>query len=202
MQPYSARTTRATLLGRVRGGDDDSAWREFDQAYREMLLRFCRSRGLQHADAEDVAQLVFARLAAGMGRFEYDRSRGRFRDYLFRCVRSALCDWASGPGRSVGAPLMEADGAEERSELSDALEREWVDHHYRRAIDHLLATADDRTADVLRGTVTGRDVAGLAADLGMREMAVYKAQQRLRDRLRARISEQIAAEDRASVSVG
>src|SRR5262249_54521926 len=111
MPLHSERTTRATLLGRVRDGDDAAAWREFDGAYREMLLRFCRSRGLQHADAEDVIQLVFVKLTGGLRRFEYDPGRGRFRDYLFRCVRSALADWAkcqSRIGRAVS--LEDADG--------------------------------------------------------------------------------------------
>jgi len=106
----SGRTTRATLLGRIRDGVDTAAWRELDGVYREMLLRFCRSRGLQHADAEDVIQLVFVKLTVGLQRFEYDRTRGRFRDYLFRCVRSALSDWAACQSRSGSAvSLLEAD---------------------------------------------------------------------------------------------
>lgn len=193
---HAGRTTRATLLERVREGDDAAAWREFDGAYREMLLRFCRSRGLQHADAEDVIQLVFVRLTNGLRRFEYNPARGRFRDYLFRCVRSALSDWAGCQSRQSRAVCLRDDGAiAGEDEIERTLEQEWVDHHYRLAIEHVLGTVEARSAEILRATLAGRAVSDIAAALGMQEMAVYKTQQRLRDRLRARIAEQVAAED-------
>src|SRR5262245_33077190 len=118
MAPTRGCTTRATLLDRVRDADDVAAWLEFDAAYREMLLRFCRSRGLQHADAEDVIQLVFVRLTGGLIRFRYDPARGRFRDYLFRCVRSALSDWGAYRRRAGSAvPLQDADAPADVSDL-------------------------------------------------------------------------------------
>jgi RNA polymerase sigma-70 factor (ECF subfamily) len=192
----SGRTTRATLLGRIRDGVDTAAWRELDGVYREMLLRFCRSRGLQHADAEDVIQLVFVKLTVGLQRFEYDRTRGRFRDYLFRCVRSALSDWAACQSRAGSAvSLLEADRPDGRADIGRALEQEWVDHHYRHAVDEVLRTAESRSANILRATLAGRSVRDIARELGMADMAVYKVQQRMRDRLRARIAAQVAAEE-------
>jgi RNA polymerase sigma-70 factor (ECF subfamily) len=196
MARHAGQTTRGTLLERVREGDDAAAWREFDAAYRDMLLRFCRSRGLQHADAEDVIQLVFVRLASGMRRFEYDPARGRFRDYLFRCVRSALSDWAACQRRAgSGVALLEDNSPEQLSDFARALEQEWVDHHFRLAIEEVSRTADPGAIEILRATLAGRSVRDIAHEMGMQEMAVYKAQQRLRDRLRARVAVQIAAEE-------
>ncbi len=196
---HTGRTTRGTLLNRVREGaegDDAAAWRELDDTYREMLLRFCRSRGLQHADAEDVIQQVFGRLIDGLRRFEYDRSKGRFRDYLFRCTRNAISDWAGCQTRAGKAVVSDGAAALDTSpEWEESFRREWVDHHFRLAIDEVAKTADAQSMDVLRATLAGRTPKEIALTLGMQEMAVYKVQQRMRDRLRIRIAEQVAEED-------
>ncbi|MCA9253978.1 MAG: sigma-70 family RNA polymerase sigma factor, partial [Phycisphaerales bacterium] len=75
-------TTRASLLLRIRDPDDQRAWREFDGAYGELIVRYCRARGLQLVDAEDVRQLVMLNLSRSIPRFEYQPEVGRFRDYL------------------------------------------------------------------------------------------------------------------------
>ncbi len=193
---HTGQTTRGTLLGRIRDGTDEvAAWRELDSTYREMLLRFCRSRGLQHADAEDVVQQVFARLVNGLKKFEYDRSRGRFRDYVYRCVRNAISDWVGCQSRTVAGVVGLCGVVKEEQEWVDSFHQEWVDHHFRCAIAEVEKTADPQSIEVLRATLAGRTVKEVAVTLGMQEMAVYKVQQRMRDRLRARIAEQVAEED-------
>lgn len=193
----SGQTTRGTLLQRVRQGADSDAWRELDAAYREMLLRFCRSRGLQHADAEDVIQMVFSRLISGLRAFEYDRSRGRFRDYLFRCVRSAISDWARcQEPRHSGVLLAEAESPEPAPSWSRAFENEWIDHHYRTALSAIAADVEESSLRVISATLAGRTVKEIAGSTGMSEMAVYQVRHRMKERLRARIAEQIAEEER------
>ena len=69
---------------------DDASWRQFDAKYRELILRYCRARGLQTSDAEDVRQIAMANLAKSLRSFEYKLTRGRFRGYLGQVVRSAI----------------------------------------------------------------------------------------------------------------
>ncbi len=193
----SGHTTRGTLLQRVRQGADADAWRELDAAYREMLLRFCRSRGLQHADAEDVIQMVFSRLINGLRQFEYDRTRGRFRDYLFRCVRSAIADWAKCQRpHDNGVLLAEADAPEPVPDWSQAFDCEWIDHHYRAALAALAASVERSSMEIIEATLAGKTVREIAGATGMTEMAVYQVRHRMKERLTQRIAEQIAEEER------
>jgi RNA polymerase sigma-70 factor, ECF subfamily len=191
-------STRATLLALVRDSADDEAWQRFERTYREMLIRYGRSRGLQQADAEDAVQTVFAKLAVGLRRFEYDPARGRFRDYLFRCVRSAISDLKCPMPGPAAVVRFEQSRSESRQSAADAslFEQEWVDHHYRMAMASVRTTAEPRSIEVFEAVLAGRSVREIAATLGMSEAAVYKAQQRIRDRLRDRIAEQIREEDR------
>src|SRR5262245_42164463 len=63
---------------------DAEAWNQFVQRYSGIIYTWCRRCSLQDADARDVTQNVFAGLLRGLQTF--DRSRVRFRSWLFRVV--------------------------------------------------------------------------------------------------------------------
>lgn len=189
--------TRVTLLARLRDGSDAQAWAQFESIYRDMLIRFCRARGVQPADADDLVQAVFLKLVKGLRRFEYDPAKGRFRSYLFRCVHSVLNDWRH--ERTPGGAAIESLGRAEHA-AADVVEppdweREWVDHHYRMAFAAVARTVDPRSAEVFEALRSGRSVEDVARDMGMTDQAVYKVQQRMRERLRELIRRQIDDEN-------
>jgi DNA-directed RNA polymerase specialized sigma24 family protein len=109
VRSYGSQGTHPSLLSRVRDPGDHVAWREFESRYRDLLLRFCRRRGMQHADAEDVVQVVLTNMAKALPRFVYDRRRGRFRDYLYRCTRNVLSRWQSRPKSAKGALIISVE---------------------------------------------------------------------------------------------
>lgn len=197
--------TRSSLLSRLRDTSDSKSWREFEAQYRDLVVRFCRARGVQFADAEDIAQIVFASLARSLPRFVYDRARGRFRDYLFRCVRRAIqrrsAESARGcpggvPNLLVPDDLDDAPAAVEPAEAA-LWEREWMSHHYRQAVLSLRAASTEaRSLEILERSLAGATPRQIAAEFGMDLEAVYKTRQRVRARVEAIIARQIEEEDR------
>ena len=79
--------TRPSLLVRIRDRQDAESWRTFVELYTPPVLRYCRLRGLQDADAADVTQDVMAEVARSMHSFGYSPERGRFRDWLGTITR-------------------------------------------------------------------------------------------------------------------
>jgi RNA polymerase sigma-70 factor (ECF subfamily) len=71
--------------------DDAKTWEQFVERHSGVIYGWCRQWHLQDADAQDVTQNVFAGLLAGLRTF--DRSKGRFRTWLYRVVRSRVSDW-------------------------------------------------------------------------------------------------------------
>jgi RNA polymerase sigma-70 factor (ECF subfamily) len=187
--------TQPTLLQRLRDPADEDAWRTFESRYRELIVRFARSRGRQQADAEDIAQLVLSSLFGSLRRFEYDRSRGRFRDYLFRCTRNAIARQAGKRGPTpAGDELMDQVEAADPGEV-EAWDREWEDHHYRLAMASIRRSFEPASVAIFERCLRGDAIRDIAADASMSEPAVHKVKQRIRDRMRELIAEQVRDEE-------
>lgn len=201
--PLDGGSTRSSLMARLKNPEDQAAWREFEAAYRDLMLLFCVRRGLQHFDAEDVIQRVLAGLVKSMPSFEYDRARGRFRDYLFRAVLHAISDWFRDPNRrhhrldtTLAATLAIEDGNGSDQDRT-MWEEEWLAHHTRRAFATVRQSVDAKSLQVFERSLQGASVAQLAVEFQMTEAAVRKIRQRIRARMEEQVAEQIRQEDAA-----
>lgn len=72
-------------------GDVD-AWTDFLAIYAPQIDRWCRLRGLQEADVQDVTQNILMTMAKQFGRFEYDPTRS-FRGWLRTVTENAVRDY-------------------------------------------------------------------------------------------------------------
>jgi RNA polymerase sigma-70 factor (ECF subfamily) len=195
MHPPSA--TRASLLLRLRDAGDAQAWIEFDRRYGPLILGYCLAQGWQLSDAEDVRQLVMAKLAGSLRGFEYRPELGSFRGYLRAVVRGEMSRHASRhKARARAVPLDDGMSEPGLDPPQDAVwEQEWMRHHFRLAWESVRAQSDERTLEVFRHLLDGAPVAGVAQALGMTPAAVRKVKQRISERLRAAIAEQILDEE-------
>ena len=193
------KSTHSSLITRLRNTADHAAWAEFEARYRELLVRFCRRRGLQEADAEDVVQHVFAGLSRSMAGFAYDPSRGRFRDYLCRCVVHAISKWSgrrNGPATPLDTRIAESLATRDLDPVeAHAWEEEWVDHHYRTAMATVRKTFDPKSVEIFHRSVGGATVVDLAREFRMSAQAVHKVRQRIRNRMEELVGEQVREED-------
>ena len=192
-----AEITRISLLSRVRDGTDGAAWAEFESRYRELILRYALARGVQHADAEDIGQIVMMSLATALRNFSYSPQRGRFRDYLGRVVRNAVARLRSRPNPT--APVLSsidtATEPDDDSQTDRLWEQEWVDHHYRLALRTVRATFEPKSVEIFEGLIGGKTVAEAAAEHGLSTQAVHKIKQRIRGRMEELIAAQVRDED-------
>lgn len=191
-------STRPSLLSRLRNGTDETAWREFEARYRDLIRRFCRRRGLQAADVEDVSQLVFLALARALQGFRYDPARGRFRDYLARVTQNTIHHLVSCPQRDVR--LLDAGVLESLTSVTNeapdaAFEEEWTQHHFRLAMRSVRARSKPASLEVFERLLSGQSVADVARALELTDDAVHKIKQRIGERLRQEIERQVRDEE-------
>lgn len=183
--------TRASLLVRIRDGQDHDAWRQFYRIYAPLVYGFARQRGLQDADAADVMQDVLRSVARSAGRLEYDPQRGTFRGWLFTVTRNKVFNFLDNRRRR---PLATGDSdAHQRLAQEPAADdsAEWWDEEYEK---NLFAWAMDQAKDEFQ-PATWRAFELTALDdvspqevgrqLRMSVGAVYVAKSRVLSRLKA-----------------
>ena len=95
-------TSSETLLRDLAADPATPRAADFARLYESVLGRYAaavRAGGarLQPADRDDLVQEVYLAVMAALPGFRYDRSRGRFRDYLRRAVRNAASRIAHRP---------------------------------------------------------------------------------------------------------
>jgi RNA polymerase sigma factor (sigma-70 family) len=175
--------TRPSLLVRIRDVHDGESWREFVDTYTPLVYRYCRRKGLQDADAADVAQEVLTEVARCIRRFEYQPERGRFRDWLGTIARRRLARFLERKGRGPAA------GGDSVGGLTAQPEAEWTDEFN----SHLMALALERVrprcepatwAAFSRVWLDDRPAAEAAQELRLPIEAVYLAKSRVLKRLR------------------
>ncbi|HEX6885409.1 MAG TPA: sigma-70 family RNA polymerase sigma factor [Planctomycetota bacterium] len=191
-------STRPSLLARLSEGRDEADWREFESRYRDLVLRFCRRRGLQAADAEDACQLVFMALARALPGFRYDPGRGRFRDYLARVTQNTIHHLLACPERDLRLLETEVLDSLRRAPedpLDPVFEDEWTQHHFRLAMRSVRTRSRPASLEVFERLLAGETVAGVARASGMSEEAVHKVKQRVGERLRQEIERQVRDEE-------
>lgn len=150
-------------------------------------------RGLQDADAADLAQIVLGRLLIAAPEFRYDPSRGQFRAWLFTITRRELLKMGQRAARQAAA----SGGSEVRQILeqqpgSDAEQADWdLEYHW-----HLFEWAARKVHAEFRAAtwqafwstaVENREAKQVAEELGMSVGAVYIARSRVLSRIRIEI---------------
>jgi RNA polymerase sigma-70 factor (ECF subfamily) len=82
--------TNDSLIARVKDPADEAAWVEFLAIYQPVVQRMARNRGLQAADADDLAQTVFLLLSSAINDWTPKPEGPPFRAWLFTITRNAI----------------------------------------------------------------------------------------------------------------
>jgi RNA polymerase sigma factor (sigma-70 family) len=183
--------TRQSLLFRLKDPRDEQAWAEFVAIYTPLVDRLARAKGLQAADAADLAQEVFRAVAGAIDRYDPDPARGSFRGWLFRIARNLMINLlAARRVRPQATGDSDVQDLLERVPAPDSAETAFFDTEYRRRI--FLWAADQVRAEFRPSTwhafwltaVEGHDPKAAAEANGISVGAVYIARSRVMARLR------------------
>src|SRR5437763_12089822 len=138
--------TSVSLLERLRADPrDDEAWREFVRRYRPKVFHWCREAGLQDADADDVTQIVLAKLAETMRTFRYDPA-GSFRAWLKTVTQNTWHNFLTAQRRAAGGDA----GARQRLETLEArtdLAQRLAEAFDQEVLAHALELVQRRVAE-------------------------------------------------------
>jgi RNA polymerase sigma-70 factor, ECF subfamily len=187
--------TSESLLLKLRDAEDAAAWERFVAVYRPAVYRLARRRGLQNADAEDLAQQVMGSVSRAIGNWRKDSARGSFRSWLFRVARNACVNAVTrGPHDAARGGTSVEEQLQQWPAQEDAIERLIEDEHqravFRWAAEEVQAEFQEATWLAFRlTTIDGFSVEQAAEELGKSVGSVYASRSRVMRRLKRKVSE-------------
>jgi len=187
--------TRPSLLLRVRDANDGDAWDEFAAIYRPVILRLARIKGMQDADADDLAQQVLLAVSHAVERWKPDASRGRFRTWLHTVANNAILNALTRGIRDRAAADESIDDLLQQcpdrdGPDSDLLRTEYRREIFSRAAQQIRTEFTDETWNSFWLTaVDGVDVDVAAVQLGRTRGSVYASRSRVMKRLKQKVEE-------------
>lgn len=182
--------TSITLIQLLRQSPRDlGAWDRFVRHYRPRICGWCLSRGLQEADAEDVAQEVIAILTRKIANFRYDPTQS-FRAWLKVITYHAMSDLMARRSRAIGdhpAPSLETVEARDDLErrLDELFDRERLEHAMVRVRAQVAATTWKAFWMV---AFEGRSGAEASQLIGIPVASVFLARHRVQKSIRKEIA--------------
>lgn len=204
--------TRASLLIEL-GKRSDVAWTEFLAIYENAILRYCKSRGLQEADAMDAAQAVYEAVHQKLPNWDANTERGSFRAWLFRVARNVSVDLLSvraragrGTGDTQHASLLSEirDHRSNSPEKPDDVDSVAFQIDLQRA---LFEWASDQVKEEVRPVtwqafcltaIQGKKAEEVAEQLDVSIGSVYTAKCRVMNRIRDVVQrwEEVSGQDK------
>jgi RNA polymerase sigma-70 factor (ECF subfamily) len=192
-------------------GETAAAREAFCRQYLRPVTAFLKARGLSHHDAEDVGADFFAKLLHEGGLKKFTPGEARFRSWLKTMLRNFLFKhWrdagrlkrgggvdhvALDPSPAEGSPVVDpADDSDDGPERAFDQQCAWV--LMERVVGRLREEAGS-AFEALKGFIPGAgsgstDYALAAAALGAGEDTCRKRVQRLRERYRSLLREEVA----------
>lgn len=187
--------TSESLILRVKDPADAAAWTTLLEIYRPVVLRMAVGRGMQAADAEDLAQNVFISIARRVDDWEFGESLPPFRVWLYRIARNAIVNAITRRRPDAGAGSTSIDellaevperDAHITAELLQVSRRE----AFRWAAEEIKPEFQPATwAMFWESSVNAKPIAEVAKNHGRSTGAVYLARCRVMQRLKEKTGE-------------
>lgn len=186
--------TSESLILRLNNQQDVAAWNEFLAIYRPVVLRMALRRGLQYADADDLAQRVFLSVARKVSDWEAHNAESRFRNWLGRIARNAILNelTRAKPDRASGAGVHDdvLDQLPDQVDLSSCITMEARRQALLWAVSAIEDEFSPSTWEMFRQTaIDGNPIKAVAEAVGRSAGAVYIARCRVMQRIKEKVQE-------------
>jgi RNA polymerase sigma factor (sigma-70 family) len=196
-------TTQQSLIEKL-GQRDPDAWDRLKATYTGLVRSYLRKHAMAHGHhhfdnyVDDVVQEVWVRLICSTNGHPYDRSRGRFRTFLYTVSVNALNDFFRRERRHVKGRREMPDTDGMTTAESDKDKAEW-DADYKQVVlnavleeirRELLSSNPVRWNSFEKYTLLRQPAAEVAPELGISVASVYQNTSRVLTELRERAQAQ------------
>lgn len=187
--------TSESLILRVKDPADAAAWSAFLAIYRPVIYRLARSRGLQDADAEDLAQQVLVSISRTVENWKPEANGPPFRAWLYRIAHNDCLKAITRrkPDAAVGSSTVQnmlRNVPQNEAEASAQLLHESRMQAFRWASEQVRNEFTPTTWNMFwQSTVEEQSIDDVAKNHDRSKGAAYLARYRVMKRLKEKIDE-------------
>jgi RNA polymerase sigma-70 factor, ECF subfamily len=173
---------------------DPTAWSRLVTTFGPIVYRWCRTSGVQEADAPDIVQEVFASVARSIAGFQQEKEQGSFRSWLATITRNKVRDHFRRQAKS-----QPAEGGTEAllyiQQFAEELDSTICAESAEASLVRLVLTQVEAEFEPATWrafwltTIENGRASDVAAELGISVASVYQAKSRVLRRLRRRLAE-------------
>ena len=183
-------TTKGSLLAAVKKGDEIS-WQSFYDMYKPLILLKGGDLRLNQTEKEELVQLVMLSFFNTSQTFCYDKSKGRFRDYLKRIIHNKACDlMRKRHDEEISVEDIPLTVEKLLSEGDSHWDEEWQNHVLKQALEDLRSAVSPLVYQAFTmlslENMSGKEVAEI---LGITANAVYVYKHEALNKLKKLIAE-------------
>lgn len=192
--------TRDSLILKLRDPRNHEAWSEFVEIYRPVIYRSAIRRGLQHADALDLVQIVLVSVSCSIDKWERSHANVKFRHWLLTVARNATINALKRLHTHqlcTGSPLAEIPdvSSPEDQSTENSLDVEYRRQLYLRASDQVKTQVHPETWKAFElSSVRALSISEVAAELGKPLGSIYASRSRVMKKLMAAVAQLEGAE--------
>jgi RNA polymerase sigma factor (sigma-70 family) len=182
--------TSTLLLEGLKNASDKDAWDEFDNRYRPLVLAVARRLGLGEFDADDAAQETMAAFVQAYRQQQYDRAKGRLRDWLCGIAGHKIRDIQRKGSRQEKTIADQTDAGSFTNDIEDHhIENLWRDEHkkaiLRQCLEEIRRTVSPKIYESFQLYALQQWPAKrVAGHLQITEDVVYQSKRRILERIR------------------
>lgn len=182
--------TRLTLIQRAMNHEDEQAWNEFVEVYKNYIYVIIRQMNVSKDDCDDLLQQVFVKIWKGFEDFEYGKNRSKFRTWLGGVTHRAVIDYFR-KEKSLAKKQDKVSSDSEytdfmsftQSEVEQMAEKEWRIYISNLAMQNIKKIFSGKAIEAFEMSVAEVPGEEIAEKLGIALDSVYNLKSRVKKRL-------------------
>ena len=185
--------TRYTLLEKALNLNDEEAWAELHTLYRRFIYYILQEMGVQENDLDDLSQSVLMALTSELKK--YDRSKGKFRNWLRQVVRTKVLMYfrkSTSDQARENRYYQERIATKETNDIEQFIEKEWQLYVSNIALERVKKSYSGHAVTVFELDLEGKSTAEIEALTGIQESTIYTLRQRVKKNLLIEIRNMVA----------
>ena len=174
MKEYS--NTRETLLMKLRDQQNEYAWSEFFEIYNGFIFAILIKMNVPAKDQEDLVQDILLKAWKNLPKFQYERNRGKFRNWLGIIVKNTARSYYRKINNST-KNLEKIESDDEESAAIDAIsEKEWKLFIANKAWENIKTSLSENVIECFELISEGLELQEVAkrCDIPYNTVCVYK----------------------------